>query len=103
MVNKCSIPSGGNHEELVLDVVVERDEAAMIVSVLHSSLSMIAPVMTHEASPSSWRLPEVADVVILCSAFQSSGVCLNSAASVAKRSGGKYSPQYREDGLVLSP
>ena len=61
------MPTGGNHEELVLDVAVEeRVEAATTVSVevavgenSHSSLSMIAPVMTHEAPPSSWCLPVV--------------------------------------------
>ena len=67
VVNKSLMPSGGNDEELVLDIAVEeRDEAATAVSVevavgenTHSSLSMIAPVMTHEASPSSWCLPVV--------------------------------------------
>ena len=60
------MPSGGNDEELVLDVAVERDEAGMIVSVeivvgksASLSLSMIAPVMKHKASPSSWCLPVV--------------------------------------------
>ena len=61
------MPTGGNHEELVLDVAVEeRVEAATTVSVevavgenSHSSLSMIAPVMTREAYPSSWCLPVV--------------------------------------------
>ena len=61
------MPSEGNDEELLLDVAVEkRDEAAMAVSIevavgenAHFSLSMIAPVMTHEASPSSWCLPVV--------------------------------------------
>ena len=55
--------SGGKDEELILNVAVERDEAAMTVSVevavgdnAHSSLSMIAPVMMREASPSSWCL-----------------------------------------------
>ena len=33
MVNKSLIPSGGNDDELVLDVAVELDEAAMTVSV----------------------------------------------------------------------
>ena len=58
-VNKFLIPSGGNEEELVLDVAAEeRDAAATTVSVefavgdnAHSSLSMMAPVMTHEAYP----------------------------------------------------
>ena len=67
VVNKSLMPSGGNDEELVLDIAVEeRDEAATAVSVevavgenTHSSLSMIAPVMTHEASPCSWCLPVV--------------------------------------------
>ena len=59
-VNKFLIPSGGNEEELVLDVAVERDEAGMIVSLeivvgksASLSLSMIAVVMKHKASPSS--------------------------------------------------
>ena len=33
VVNKSLIPSGGNDDELVLDVAVELDEAAMTVSV----------------------------------------------------------------------
>ena len=33
VVNKSLMPSEGNDEEPVLDVAVERDEAAMIVSV----------------------------------------------------------------------
>ena len=67
VVHKSLMPSGGNDEELVLDVAIEkRDEAATTVSVevaarknAHSSLSMIAPVMTHGASPSSCCLPVV--------------------------------------------
>ena len=31
-MNKSFVPSGGNDEKLVLGVAVERDEAAMIVS-----------------------------------------------------------------------
>ena len=53
--------SGGNDEELVLDVAVKRDdEATLMASVefalggmLHSNRSLTAPVMTDEASPSS--------------------------------------------------
>ena len=66
VVNKSLMPSGGNDEELVLGVAAERDEAAMIVSVevavgemLHSIWSLIAPVMTYEASPSRRCLPVV--------------------------------------------
>ena len=33
VVNKSLMPSGGNDEELILDVAVERNEAAMIVYV----------------------------------------------------------------------
>ena len=67
VVHKSLMPSGGNDEELVLDVAVEECyKAAMTVSTevavgenAHSSLSMIAPVMTHEVSPSGWCLPVV--------------------------------------------
>ena len=67
VVNQSLMLSGGDDEELTLDVAVEeRDEAATTVSVevatkkyTHSGLTMIAPVMTHKVSPSSWCLPVV--------------------------------------------
>ena len=57
VVNKSLMPSEGNDEEVVLATTVSVEVA--VGENAHSSLSMIAPVMTHEASPSSWCLPVV--------------------------------------------
>ena len=54
VVNKSLMPSGGNDEEVVLDVAVERDEAVMIVSVQvaageNASLQLVDDSTTDDA------------------------------------------------------